>query len=180
MYSTQERNETIQYFEKTRDDLIAAVAGLSETQSSFKLSLQQWSIAGIVEHIAMVEDVVGTRVMQQLASAPPLQTDGDAKQADAVIIRKALDRTVRRQAPGEFHPTGKPLTTSLEHFLRIRKRMLEFIESTPHDLRQFSIPHPTQGTLDGHQRLLALAGHCARHTSQIIEMKSAPGFPLLS
>jgi len=177
MYSTGERQEVIQYLDKTRDDLTSAVAELSEAQLNFKASPERWSIAGIVEHIAMVEDVVAAKILQQIASAPPALADGDVKQADLLLLRKVVDRSVKREAPEEFRPTGKPSAISLEEFLTGRKKIVDFVRSVPHDLRQISIPHRVFGPLDGHQRLLALAGHCARHTEQIIETKADPNFP---
>ena len=38
-------------------------------------------------------------------------------------------------------------------------------------------PHPFFGTLDLYQWVLLSAGHTARHTQQIEEVKRSPGFP---
>jgi hypothetical protein len=63
-YSPNERRELIQYLDKTRDDLLAAVRGLSKAQLDFHTSPKCWCIAGIVEHVVLVEDAVLTRVLQ--------------------------------------------------------------------------------------------------------------------
>jgi len=61
-YSTNERRELIQHLDKTRDDLLAAVRGLSEAQLNFQTSPKCWCIAGIVEHVVLVKDAVLARV----------------------------------------------------------------------------------------------------------------------
>jgi uncharacterized damage-inducible protein DinB len=158
-YPTSERTELLHYLGKTRDDLVAALAGLSEAQAQFQTSPKCWSIESVVEHIALLEDAVITRVLQEITSAPSVIADG------------------KKNAPGQFHPTGKPMATSPEQFLRGRTRIVDFVQSTPLDLRQISFETRAFGVLDGHQCLLFLAAHSARHTEQIVETKSNPNFP---
>jgi len=177
MYSTNEKLEVIQYLNRTKEDLLSAVAGLSESQLNFQTSPKCWSIAGVVEHVALVEDAVITRLLQEITSAPTVPADNKVRETDAGLLRKAVDRSVRFEAPGQFHPTGKALATSLDQFLNSRKKIVDFVQSTPLDLRQISTQHRVFGPLDGHQRLLVLAAHSARHTQQIIESKSSPNFP---
>ena len=176
-YSTNERLELIQYLDKTRDDLLAAVRGLSEAQLNFQTSPKCWSIAGIVEHVALVEDAVFTRISQEITSAASIPADSSVNETDAGLLRKAVDRSVKLEAPGQFHPTGKPMASSLEQFLAGRKKIVDFIQSTHLDLRHISTQTRAFGLLDGHQRFLFLAAHSARHTEQIIETKEAPNFP---
>ena len=175
MYSTTERHKLIQYFDKTRDGLLSALAGLSEAQLNFKPSPELWSIAGNVEHVALVEDAVGARILQELASAPRVPPDSTV--TDLGVLRKAVDRSSKLDSSREFHPAGKPAAISLEHFLTSRKKIVDFVQSTILDLRQIWTASRVFGPLDGHQRLLALAAHTARHTEQIIEIKSNPNFP---
>jgi hypothetical protein len=44
-------------------------------------------------------------------------------------------------------------------------------------LRAHAAPHPAFGPLDAHQWILLVAGHSARHTLQIEEVKTAAGYP---
>lgn len=176
-YSPNERRELIQYLDKTRDDLLAAVRGLNEAQLDFQTSPKCWCIAGIVEHVVLVEDAVLARVLQELTSAANPGSEMKANETDAGLLRKATDRSVKLEAPGQFHPTGKPMASSLEQFLAGRKKIVDFIQSTHLDLRHISTQTRAFGPLDGHQRFLFLAAHSARHTEQIIETKEAPNFP---
>jgi hypothetical protein len=173
VYSTEEKNELLRRLDKTRYGLMAALAGLSEAQSNFKPSPESWSVAGIVEHLAIVEDLVIARV-QGLASAPDV---GKFEDSDRVLLEKVIDRSVKFQAPERAHPTGKLLLSSLERLEATREKIVDLVQSEPFDFRQHSMPHPALGPLDGHQWLVAVTGHCARHTQQISETKAAANFP---
>ena len=174
MYSLEEKNEVLQSVDKARDGLISAVAGLSEAQASFKPSPEAWSVAGIIEHLAIVEGFV----MQRLEQMPQAPDEGNFKDPDTVLYGKVANRSAKFSAPERAHPTGKPLADSLERLANNRDRIGNLIRSAPDaHFRQHSLPHPVFGPLDGHQWLVAVAGHCVRHTQQIIETKAAPGFP---
>jgi len=174
-YSAQEKDELLQQLSNSRDELLASVVGLSVAQASFKPSAEAWSVAGIVEHLAIVENLVIIR-LNQLASAPSVKETGKFSESDAILLDKVLDRSVRIQTPERGQPTGKPLAESVETLLTGREKVIDFVRSAPSDFRQRTLPHPVLGPLDGHQWLMALAGHCARHTQQIHETKSAFSF----
>jgi len=175
MYSTAERRDLIQYLDKTRDDLLSAIAGLSEAQLNFQPSPERWSIAGNVEHVALVEDAVGSRILRELDSAPRVPADSTV--TDIGVLRKAVDRARKLDSSREFQPAGKPTAISVEQFLASRKKIVAFVQSTILDLRHIWTASRLFGPVDGHQRLLALAAHSARHTDQILEIKSNPNFP---
>jgi hypothetical protein len=99
-----------------------------------------------------------------------------ANETDVGLLRKSTDRSVKLEAPGQFHPTGKPMASSLEQFLAGRKKIVDFIQSTRLNLQHISTQTRAFGPLDGHQRLLFLGAHSARHTEQIIETKANPNF----
>ena len=176
MYSAQEKNTVLQYLQQAQDGLISTVSGLSEAQSNFKPAAAVWSVAGIVEHLAIVEDLVVTR-LDQLATSANVPEEPRFQGSDAVLIERVRDRSQKFKTLERGQPTGNPLTDSLERLNTSRKRVMAFVQSAPADFRQHAMPHPVFGPLDGHQWLLALAGHCVRHTEQIIEAKADPNFP---
>lgn len=177
MHSVQEKNELLQRLDSVRERLIAAVAGLSQAQASFKPSSDAWSVAGIVEHLAIVEALVIMR-LGKMTSEP---NHGNYKDSDVVLFDKVVDRTERFQSPERLRPTGKSLGSSLEQLAATREKMIDLIRSAPDGhFRQHSMDHPVLGPLDGHQWVVAVTGHCLRHTQQILETTSAPNFPQLS
>jgi hypothetical protein len=177
MYSAEERNQLIQLLDTTRDGLMKTISGLSQSQSTFKLSPDAWSVAGIVEHLAIVEDRVLGRISELFASAPPESQNGRLADSDTVLFYKVVDRSSKFQAPEPVHPTGKSLAESLDRLRSSRDAISALIRSAPSDFRERSMPHPVFGPLDSHQWFVAAAGHCGRHTEQIIEAKAAQQFP---
>jgi len=174
MHTLEEKNELLQRLEDARERLIAAVAGLSEPQANFKPSPDVWSVAGIVEHLATVEDFV----IMRLANMTSEPDHGNFKESDVVLFDRVANRTEKFQAPERVHPTGNSLGASLERLAATREKIVGLIRSAPDGhFRQHSMAHPVFGPLDGHQWVVAVAGHCLRHTQQILQTKSAPNFP---
>lgn len=175
MYSAQEKDLVLQHLEQTKTGLLAAVQGLSEAQANFKPTAESWSVAGVVEHLAIVEGFVDVRLQQLPSMAKDSATN--FKDSDAVLLERVADRSRRFAAPDRVQPTGRPLAQSVERILASRSKLTGFLQSPPADFHEHHMPHPVFGGLDGHQWLLALAGHCERHTRQIHEIKAAPDFP---
>ncbi len=91
-------------------------------------------------------------------------------------MSRLVARSSKLQAPEPFHPTGQTLQKGLDRFLDGREKIAAFLQANS-DLRNYSVPHPALGPLDGYQWMLAVAGHSARHTLQILEVKADPNFP---
>jgi hypothetical protein len=58
-----------------------------------------------------------------------------------------------------------------------RAKTAAYVATTSDNLRGHIAPHPVLKELDGHQWILLLAAHSARHTAQIEEVKKAAGYP---
>jgi hypothetical protein len=171
-----EREQATRYLAATRDRLLEAIQGLSDAQWNFKPSSERWSIAENMEHMAIVEGRIGD-ILGRMGESPADSADRDARQVDAFVIANVPDRTRRVQAPERLAPTGRWTGTgALENFLESRVQTERLLHSAPH-LRGHVIPHPILGPWDGYQWILGAGGHCARHTSQILEVKSDPNFP---
>jgi uncharacterized damage-inducible protein DinB len=172
-----ERDRAIRYLADTRDRLADAVKGLSDAQWKFKPAPDRWSVAEVVEHIAVVEELVVTNMLGKLDQAPAGAADRDPKQVDAIVLAKMPDRSTKVQAPQQIQPTGRWTPQgALDHFLASRVQTTQIAKSSP-DLRGHVIAHPVFGPMDGYEWVLALAGHSERHTKQILEVKADPNFP---
>lgn len=172
-----EREHAVQYLNETRNGVIQAVKGLSDAQWKFKPGPDRWSIAEIVEHLALTEDLISQKVLVNLKTAPAGSADRDPKQVDAMILKAMPDRTTKYQAPQPIVPTGRwTPSQALNHLLESRAQTIVLFQSLP-DPRQHVIAHPAFGPLDGYEWVVAAAGHSARHTQQILEVKADPSFP---
>jgi hypothetical protein len=173
----KEREKALRYLEDTRTGVTEAVKGLSDAQWNFKPAPDRWSVAEVVEHLALIEGFVVQNVLGQLEKAPAPAADRDSKQVDAMILTKVPDRSTKFQAPPGATPTGRWTPAgALDHFLTGRAQTTAILKSTP-DLRRHTIDHPVFGTMDGYEWVLAVAAHSERHTKQILEVKADPNFP---
>ncbi len=172
-----EREQALRYLTETRAGVVEAVKGLSEAQLNFKPAADRWSIAEVLEHITVVEDLALNSVRPRLEKAPAPPVDWDAKKVDAKVLAMLPDRSTKYQAPPQIQPTRRwtPAAT-LDHFLASRAETINWLKSS-NDLRAHVVAHPAFGPLDGYEWILAVAGHSERHTKQILEVKADPNFP---
>jgi hypothetical protein len=176
--TTAEREKAVKYLEQTRDGVIAATKGLSETQMKFKSAPDRWSVAETLEHIALAEDYLLGNITQNIMKAPAGPANRDTAKLDALILAAVPDRSTKRQAPGPLVPSGRwtPAET-LAHFEQSRAKTIQFLQSTA-DLREHaSSDNPFQQPMDAYEWLLFISAHSERHTKQIAEVKADPNFP---
>ncbi len=175
--TSTEREQALRYLAQTREGVIRAVRGLSETQWKFKPASDRWSAAEVLEHIAMTEELVVNSILRRIPEAPPPAAGADAREIDQMILSQVPDRSHKLRAPEELVPKGKwSPNGSLDHFLAAYGEVVSVLASN-HDLRGHIIAHPALGPLDGYQWILALAAHTERHTKQILEVEADPHFP---
>ncbi|HEY1529151.1 MAG TPA: DinB family protein [Candidatus Angelobacter sp.] len=174
-----------QYFAQTLCRVVDATAGLSEAQLRFKPAADRWSIAEILEHMALVHQRILTRVLEQLPQGSAPESGRDSQLIDALVREKIPDRSIKAIAPEFIQPTGRVSPSeSLERIFRDYERLGEFLESTS-DLRGHILDSPplrvvTNGahtTMDGYQWAMAAAAHDERHVRQILELKASPDYP---
>jgi len=174
--TSEEREHAARYLAVTRDRLADTMKGLSDAQWNFRPSSDRWSVAEVMEHVAIVEDRI-QEIIGRLGEAPEDAADRDARQVDAFVLVDIPKRYPKFKAPPAVSPTGgRTGAEALEHFLQSRVKTAELLSSAPH-LRGRVLPHPIFGPWDGYQWILAAAGHSARHTGQILEVKADPNFP---
>ncbi len=172
-----EKKEGLAQLERTRAGVIEATKGLSEAQWKFKPATDRWSVAEVMEHIALTEDLLFENTSKNVMSAPAGKADRDYKASDKMVLAVIPDRTNRVKAPDVLVPTGRwPPQESLDHFLKSRARTVELLKSTP-GLRDHVVDSPIGQPLDAYQWLLYTSAHSERHTKQILEVKADPNFP---
>ena len=176
--SAADREKGEQYLDSTRDGVIAAVKGLSDAQMKFKPAPDRWSVAEVLEHIAVSEDFLFQNITNNIMKAPAGAPDRDTAKIDAFVLWAVPDRSHKAQAPEPLRPTARwtPAET-LDHFLQSRASTIAFLQSTP-DLRAHVVnAPPLNQPMDAYDWLLFIAAHSERHTKQILEVKADPNFP---
>ena len=171
-----EREKAARYLTETRKGVEDAVKNLNEAQWRYKPAADRWSVAEIVEHLAVIEDVLKA-VFAKLPDGPPPTADRDAAKFDAELVAKVTDRSKKFEAPPNARPAARWTPEgALDHFIASRAFTAGLLNNTP-ALRAHTFVHPVFGPLDGYEWILAVAAHTARHTQQILEVKADPGFP---
>jgi hypothetical protein len=174
----QERDTLLKHLDQTRQAFLASIAGVSEAQWKFKAAPDRWSIAEVAEHIAVSETTILQLVTDRVLKSPAAPRDPNAV-SDAKLLEGLLDRTSKFQAPEMLRPASRWATRDAlaKDFAAAREKTAAYVRSTTDDLHGHSAPHPVFKTLDGYQWILLLSGHAARHTAQIEEVKTSPGYP---
>ena len=159
------------YLHLTRDKLFEAVSGLDATQWHFKPDPERWSIAEIVEHVAIIEGRVHM-VVGKMPEAPPVEGGHNEVEVDEIVYVQVPRRDRKVKAPPQVEPANQwPPEESLRSFTEARARTIQLLKDSP-NLRGRVLPHPVFGPWDGYQWIAAAAGHSARHTEQILEVKA--------
>lgn len=171
------RADAVAYLESTRKAFLESLEGVTEAQWKFKASPEAWSIADTAEHIAVSESTILGMITGQMLQAPPKKAGEGI--SDEQLIAGVTDRSKKAQAPEMLKPTNKWTTKEalVTDFNAARDKTIAWLKGTTEDLRAHATPHPAFGTLDVHQWVLLLAGHSARHTAQIEEVKTAAAYP---
>ncbi len=172
------KKEIFEYLEQTKESLEKSVEGLSEEQMTFKAGPDRWSIAECVEHIITVEGSLKGMLEQKFAEPETLELKADVNMTDDEVVAFITDRSDKIQTSPNFVPSGKFTNAdeALDAFKDQREDIVDFLKDTDVDMRNYVNEFPF-GKLDAYQTVLFLAGHTARHTLQIEEVKQNANYP---
>lgn len=103
----------------------------------------------------------------------------DVKITDEQLITGITDRSQKAQAPKPVQPTGKytDVESAIQDFKAQREEILAYLETVSVEELRNHIGDTPVGAADAYQSFLFIAGHTARHTLQIEEVKENAGFP---
>lgn len=169
----------LDYYTNTEAELQKSVAGLSEAQMNFKATPESWSISQCLEHIIKTEQMIFGMVKPGLEQPANIATIGASGNTDEKIIEMVTDRSTKHKAPEALIPEGKYTSpaVAMEDFKAGRVEILALINSTPDATLRDHVSESPAGIVDAYQNFLFLAGHTARHTLQLQEVKADPAFP---
>lgn len=177
--SESDRSYSLSALHATRKQLIDSTAGLSKTQWNYKPSPESWSIAQVVEHLALLEEQLPQIIDGVMKNPPPASKPSNPRAIDEKILATVPQRTTKVQAPEQFRPSGKfkDGPAALAAFKAARDRNIAAVRSTAAPLRNHFQKHPALGEIDALQWYLATAAHTERHVNQVLEVKQSPGYP---
>jgi len=177
--SVGNRDSLLNFFEKTRINLLKEVEGLSTEQMQFKPSADKWSVSQCLEHIVLTEKMLFSMTKDSLEKPANPERRNEVKMTDDQIVAGILDRSFQAKAPEGLQPTGKYADPSeaIKDFDTQRKDILDFLNKVDVDKLRDHVSDSPFGPINAYHSLLFIAGHTGRHTLQISEIKAHPGFP---
>jgi hypothetical protein len=175
----EERTALLYLLDKTKEDFIQSIKGLSQAQWDFKPSPFSWSVAQTSEHIILAEGYIFSYSQQVLKAPAQERTGHTSAEEDNAVMSKVGDRSHRIMNPAAIAPRGRFQTPAdaVAAFTVARDRSIEYVKTTKDDLRHHLTPDGTGGQLDAYEFLMLMAGHSGRHTVQIKEIEANPKYP---
>jgi hypothetical protein len=157
--------------DRVHEELKRVVANISDETAGTLAGEEKWTIAQVVEHIAMVDEGVSkicSKLLSKTRETGALAS-GSVNISDRFKRGSAEVDHIKVEAPELVRPTGNiPLSDSLIRMDENRRRLREIqplFETYDGDTEKF--PHPFLGEMSAVEWLIMKGGHEARHTRQI-------------
>lgn len=159
------------YLDQIRTILLEEVSNLTDEQCNLKQDPASWSIAQVLEHLFLTEQLIGLRIQQSIKENI-LTNESDKP------IHLARDRSHKVQAPEQIIPK-EDFYSKEELFYKLsqsRQQTHAFLEDLGEEkLQKLSFTHPRFGALNLKQYIEFIGYHEERHLEQIRELKKNLG-----
>ena len=166
--------ELFAYLKVRRNALREAVDAVPEAQRSQPPEPGRWSVADVLEHLALVEGRFTTTLENRLAEA---RAQGLAEERDTSPIvgtfdqAAVLDRTNRREAPEVVRPQGLDWKSAWSRLEDTRRSFLDvYLSADGLALADVAYVHPRLGSFNLYQWGVWMGAHEGRHVEQVREI----------
>lgn len=179
IWTEADRKYLVENLTRSRDEVIAETKGLSKAQWSFKESPDRWSINEIIEHIAIWELLLCSRISNQLDYDPHPELAREAITDSAklgFIMEEKPHHSLDYTKPYSYTiPMGlNDLKNNVTWLMKMRNESISYVSTTTADLRAHFLPESKSNT---HGTFITLFGHTDRHLRQIKKVKQHPDYP---
>ena len=166
----EEQIEILNALRSGQQAFLAALDGITEDFAAKRPGPERWSALECVEHVAVSEDFLRSRITQAKHAGAPLIN----KLREAGIVARGADRTRPSLSPDAVRPTGRfaNLSDAVRHFVASRAETIRYVENCSEDLRSMLTTHPLLGPVNCHETLLLIVVHPERHAKQIDEIRA--------
>lgn len=170
--------EVLNYLDTERTALRDAVELVPAELRNQSPAVNRWSVAQVLQHLAGIEDRIGTSMTKWIAEA---HTGGTGPETETTSIVNSLphqaiaDRSQRRNAPEEFQPRSDADAESAWAALGRSRAMLRaaLLAGDGLALGEVKQPHPVLGPINLYQWALFVGSHETRHAGQVREIAEA-------
>lgn len=164
--------------ERQRSGLLQHLGTYSEVQQAFLPSPESWSLAGVVQHLVLVEEVF-VRTGRREAGMRPALVRLRSRLALRMVLG-VLGRDVRIRAPvaAVVPSVHVPLAQLGPRWEAARSDLLAYLAELPGPTwARTAFFHPRTGWLTATSGLRFVAAHCDHHRRQIDRIVASAGFP---
>jgi hypothetical protein len=152
-------------------DLKSLVSTISEEAARTPIDGEKWTIAQIVEHIAMVDDGgarICSKLLGKLEVAAAASVAGSVTVSDNFLKHYSTINEVKLVAPDRVQPSGTiSIAQSIAQMDENRARLGELQPRFEASNSDATFPHPYFGELSAIEWLILVGGHKQRHANQI-------------
>lgn len=179
LWSEKDRKYLVGNLKHSIDSLKIVTRGLSKAQWTFKESPKSWSIAEVVEHLAIFELIFEREIGMAIAYGPQPDLAKNARSDSAYLAflnEETAHITTEYTKPFTYTvPMGlSEGKNSLEWLSKMYTEAVNYVDTTKLDLKVYFVNSKSRSA---HQRFLVMFGHMNRHLRQINRIKSNPKFP---
>lgn len=176
--------ELLDYLDQQRAELRARFDAIPPALRDRSPAPGCWSAAGVIEHLAIVENRVCERVKatvaEACAAAPELATGRGSNHADAAPIVPTLDlgrlvdRSTRITATASVAPTGLTPDLAWSSLTRAGEAVRALLVANDTvALGSVMLQHPLLGERSAYYYFAFVGAHEARHADQLKEIAAA-------
>jgi hypothetical protein len=167
--------ELITHLAEARAELAASVVSVPPDERQNKPAADQWSVAEILEHLAIVETRIAAMVARDVAAARLAglaRETSDSSVLASLDVAGLKDRSQKRVASEASLPTGR--LTADEAWTRLEASRAD-LEGAIRDadgwaLETLTRPHPRLGAMNLYQWIGFVGAHESKHAAQIAEI----------
>ena len=182
MWTENERMYLLNGLDTTRTGLLNEIEGLTQEQMFFKPDSTSWSVAEVLEHLGVWEELLLWDLFSTANSPERRDLLTSKKIKDSIVLAYATD-PAKGSSPLIALPLGRFTTRDelINYFSRFRSEVINTIRSTQADYRLHYIYRPKEwgdaAYRDLHQYTLLFISHTTRHANQVRRVKAHPFFP---
>jgi len=174
--------EVLEHLDTYHTELLRAVEAIPATMRDRQPAEGRWSVAAVLEHLAIVDEAIAGRLTTTLAVAREAGLSPEADE-DSILRRLDINMILDRGRPRTASPQSQPrrdvgAADALAHYEQAYAKVCDLVrEYDGLALGAVTAPHPVLGEVDVYQWLLFLGAHEGRHADQIREIGESLGTP---
>jgi len=175
----KERKDADKFLAESEKEVFKTIDKLTDAQLTFKAAPDKWSVQDCMYHIAATEKGLGSMLEASLKDSAHPEKRKDIKWTDEDVKKNIESRSNKVKTSPQLEPqnTGfKTMAEATASFKENRDKLINFVKTTPDDLRNHIVTMPF-GSLDDYQMVLFIGAHTNRHVAQMKEVMADPNFP---